>query len=165
MEIFHSANGSFLFDAKTLAKCRTDIDCHVGLTTFGQVVVHTQRPDSKNTASEWTSKENPTQLVVARVLAWVAEWNSNLLQRYCRGKLRILEGQQTLLLQICSMTHSKLMGCKLRVSASQLLGTTMQWSSYKTDWSRGDVEQGVRSKKLQNKEVNLKLLWFCSILI
>ena len=43
--------------------------CH----NSGQVVVCMLQPDSKITADEWTGQEYPTQSVIARVLARVAE--------------------------------------------------------------------------------------------
>ena len=122
---------------------------------LGQVSFCRVRCDLKNMASEGASKEYPTQSVIARVLARVAEWNTKLLHRFCRGKLHILEGQQMLLPQIRqrAMSQSELTGCKLRGLDLQLQGTTMRGSGYRPDWSRLDDLHRVLPKQLQYVEV------------
>ena len=91
------------------------------------------QPDSMNTAVERTSKEYPTHSVIARVFAHVAERNSILLHRFCRGTLRILERQQMLVPQTRAMTRSNLQGWKLRGSMLHLQGTTMRGLGYISD--------------------------------
>ena len=116
LDSFHSGSGSFLFyvnEKQQLSLERISI-AMAGWNNLRQDAIRTMRPDSKSAADERMSKECPTQLVTARVLARVVEWNSKLLQRYCWGTLPVLQRPQVLLTQLRAIAHSKPKGCKLR---------------------------------------------------